>query len=149
MGHPNRSALNKQNMKYNGICVNIPVSNLDRAVIFYTNLGFAPHPVFRGPDCQCMVVSDTIQVMVHLESSLRNFTPKPISNPVVATGVVTCLICDKKSQVDDLVAKAIANGGSKYDEPQDLGFIYAHGFMDVDGHVWRLNWMNPDIPMPH
>lgn len=135
-------------MKYNGICVNIPVSDLDRAVNFYTKLGFDPHPVFKGPDCQCMVVNDTIQVMVHLESSLKNFTPKPISNPAEATGVVTCLICDSKAQVDDLVSRAVSNGGLRYDEPQDLGFIYAHGFIDADGHVWRLNWMNPEAPMP-
>ena len=134
--------------KYNGICVNIPVRNLDRSVLFYTNLGFVPHPIFRGPDCQCMVVNEIIQIMLHLEDSLKKFTPKPISNPASETGVVTCLICDMKSQVDELVTKALSNGGSKYDEPQDLGFIYAHGFMDIDGHIWRLNWMNPEVPMP-
>lgn len=135
-------------MKYINICVNIPVSNLKRAVNFYTGLGFAPHPIFRGPECQCMVVNDAIQVMVHLEGSLKNFTPLPIANPAVVTGVAICLVCETKAQVDDLVHKANANGGSKYDEPQDLGFVYAHGFMDADGNIWRLNWLNPEIPMP-
>lgn len=95
-----------------------------------------------------MIVNDLIQVMVHLESSLKHFTPKPISDPSNLTGVVICLICDTKAQVDDLVSRAVANGGSTYDAAQDLGFIYTHGFLDADGNAWRLNWMNPEVPMP-
>lgn len=130
------------------ITINIPVGQLDRAVTFYTQLGLTPHPVFRGPDCQCMVLTDRIRIMVHLDSSLMHFTPKPILDPTTATGVVLCLDCDSKAQVDDLVAKALAAGGSTYDAAQDLGFVYTHGFLDADGNAWRLNFMNPDVAMP-
>src|SRR5262245_4244160 len=130
------------------ITINIPVKQLDRAVRFYTQLGLAPHPVFRGPDCQCMVLTDRVRIMVHLESSLRHFTPKPISDPSTSTGVVLCLDCRSKEQVDSLVASAVAAGGSTYDVPQDLYFVYTHGFLDADGNAWRLNWMNPNVPIP-
>lgn len=130
------------------ITVNIPVAQLDRAVAFYTQLGLVPHPVFGGPDCQCMVLTERIRVMVHLDSSLKNFTPKPILDPTSATGVVLCLDCDSKAQVDELVAKALNAGGSTYDAAQDLGFVYTHGFLDADGNAWRLNFMNPDAAMP-
>jgi predicted lactoylglutathione lyase len=135
-------------MKPDTITINIPVTNLERAVRFYTQLGFDPHPVFRGPDCQCMILTDRIHVMVHLPSSLQHFTPKPISDPASSSGVVLCLNCKSKEQVDSLVAKAVAAGGSTYDAPQDLGFVYTQGFLDADGNAWRLNWMNPDVPMP-
>jgi predicted lactoylglutathione lyase len=124
------------------ITVNIPVKQLERAVNFYSALGFDIHPTFRGPDCQCMVVSDQIRIMVHLASSLTNFTPKPIADPAHSTGVVLCLDCTSKEQVDQLVAQAISAGGQLYDEPQDLGFVYTHGFLDTDGNAWRLNYMN-------
>ncbi len=130
------------------ITINIPVHDLARAVKFYTRLGLDPHPVFRGPDCQCMILTDQIHVMVHLASSLGHFTPKPIADPGKTTGVVLCLTCNSRAEVDDLVAKAIAGGGATYDLPQDLGFVYTHGFLDADGNAWRLNWMNPDVPMP-
>jgi uncharacterized protein len=123
------------------ITVNIPVKQLERAVKFYAALGFDPHPVFRGPDCQCMVVTERIRIMVHLESSLQNFTPKPISDPQQSTAVVICLDCNSKEQVDDLVAKAVAYGGAVYDAAQDLGFVYTHGFLDADGNALRLNFM--------
>lgn len=130
------------------ITINVPVRDLARAVRFYTNLGLDPHPVFRGPDCQCMVLTDRIRVMVHLAGSLQQFTPLPVADPSAATGVVLCLDCDTRAQVDDLVARAVASGGATYDAAQDLGFVYTHGFLDADGNAWRLNWMNPDIPLP-
>ena len=129
------------------ITINIPVRELERAVGFYTQLGFEPHPVFRGPDCQCMMVTDQIRIMVHLDSSLQLFTPKPISDPSLTTGVVLCLDCNSNAQVDDLVARAIAAGGSVYDAAQDLGFVYTHGFLDADGNAWRLNYMDPNVVM--
>lgn len=135
-------------MKPDTIFVNLPVKDLERAVNFYTQLGFIPHPVFRGPDCQCLILTDNIHVMVHLADSLRQFAPKPVSDPAETTGVVLCLHCHSKEQVDDLVAKAVAHGGSTYDAPQDLGFVYTHGFLDADGNVWRLNHMTPDVTVP-
>ncbi|MGY5799103.1 VOC family protein [Rheinheimera faecalis] len=129
------------------ITINIPVRELERAVHFYTQLGFEPHPVFRGPDCQCMMVTEQIRIMVHLDSSLQLFTPKPISDPSLTTAVVLCLDCNSKAQVDDLVARAIAAGGSVYDAAQDLGFVYTHGFLDADGNAWRLNYMDPNVVM--
>ena len=131
-------------MNPSSITVNIPVKELDRAVNFYSALGFEAHPVFRGPDCQCMVVTSQICIMVHLASSLENFTPKPITDPQQSTGAVICFDCESTDQVDSLVAKAVAAGGTLYDEAQDLGFVYTHGFLDVDGNAWRLNYMNPN-----
>jgi len=26
--------------------------------------------------------------------------------------------------------------------PQDLGFMYGHGFEDPDGHIWELSYMD-------
>ena len=51
-------------------------------------------------------------------------------------------------RVDEIVATAVANGGGTYDSPQDLGFIYTHGFVDADGNVWRLNYFDPNVPLP-
>jgi predicted lactoylglutathione lyase len=95
-----------------------------------------------------MIVSDHIHIMMHLESSLKQFTPKPISNPKETTGAILSLNCSSRQKVDELVALAVANGGGTYDSAQDLGFIYTHGFTDADGNVWRVNWLIPDVPIP-
>jgi predicted lactoylglutathione lyase len=44
--------------------------------------------------------------------------------------------------VDELVAKAIAAGGSTSGEPTDHGFMYSHDYEDLDGNGWGLFWMD-------
>jgi len=29
------------------------------------------------------------------------------------------------------------------------GFMYGHGFQDLDGHIWELMWMDPGASQPH
>lgn len=135
-------------MEHHRICINLPVADLQRSIEFYLQLGFNPHPSFRGPDCQCMIVSDHIYIMMHLASSLQQFTPKQVADPNMTTGAVLSLDCSSRAKVDEIVATAIASGGAVYDAPIDLGFIYTHGFTDVDGNVWRVNYLNPDVPLP-
>ncbi|MCA9759704.1 MAG: hypothetical protein KDA27_28160, partial [Candidatus Eisenbacteria bacterium] len=135
-------------LKHDRICINLPVADLDRSIRFYERLGFEKHPVFGGPDCQCMIVSDHIHIMMHLADSLKQFTPHDVADPSRATGVVLSLDCETRERVDEIVATAVANGGGTYDSPQDLGFIYTHGFVDADGNVWRLNYFDPNVPLP-
>ena len=37
-----------------------------------------------------------------------------------------------------------AAGGTTYNEPQDHGFMYAHGYQDLDGHIWEVLYMEPN-----
>ena len=39
--------------------------------------------------------------------------------------------------------KAVAAGGTTYNEPKDYGFMYGHGYQDLDGHLWELIYMEP------
>ena len=54
-----------------------------------------------------------------------------------------CLSCESRDQVNDLVSKAGAAGGTTYAESKDYGFMYGHGFQDLDGHIWELIYMEP------
>jgi predicted lactoylglutathione lyase len=90
-----------------------------------------------------MVVSDDIFVMLLTQEKFRTFTPKEICDSTRSTEVLICLSCDSREQVDDLVKKAVAAGGSIYNEPQDYGFMYGHGYQDLDGHIWELMYMEP------
>jgi predicted lactoylglutathione lyase len=37
----------------------------------------------------------------------------------------------------------VAASGTTYNEPQDHGFMYGHGYQDLDGHIWELIYMEP------
>ena len=36
----------------------------------------------------------------------------------------------------------IAAGGTTYKEPNEIDFMYQHGFQDLDGHLWKIFFMN-------
>lgn len=120
------------------IFVNLPVGDLERSVRFFTELGFSFNPQFTDETATCMIVSDDIFVMLLTEEKFRTFTPKPVCDATRSTEVLVCLSCDSRQELDDTVRKAVAAGGTTYNEPQDHGFMYAHGFQDPDGHIWEL-----------
>ena len=73
----------------------------------------------------------------------EGFAPNTIADANKSTEVLVALSCENRGKVDELVAKSVAAGGRTYNKPQDYGFIYGHGFQDLDGHVWELFYMDP------
>jgi hypothetical protein len=120
------------------IFVNLPVKDLSRSVEFFSKLGFGFDEQFTDETATCMIVSDDIFVMLLTEEKFQTFTPKKICDAGKFTEVLVCLSLESRANVKEMVAKAVAGGGSTYNEPQDHGFMYAHGFQDLDGHIWEL-----------
>ena len=125
------------------IFVNLPVKDLNKSVEFFTNLGFTFNPQFTDETATCMVVSEDIFVMLLTHDKFKTFTPKEICDATKSTEVLVCLSSESRVKVDEVVRKAVAAGGTTYNEPQDLGFMYGHGFQDIDGHIWELIYMEP------
>jgi len=126
------------------IFVDLPVKNLDKSIEFFTRLGYTFNPQFTDETATCMNISDDIFVMLLTEAKFKTFTPKAICDATKSTEVLVCLSCESREQVDEMVRKAIAAGGTTYNEPQDHGFMYGHGFQDLDGHIWELIYMEPN-----
>lgn len=125
------------------IFVNLPVKDLKRSIAFFTQLGFQFNPQFTDETATCMIVSENIFVMLLTHEKFKTFTPNEICDATKSTEVLTCLSMESRAKVDEMVRNAIAAGGKTYNEPQDHGFMYAHGFQDVDGHIWELIYMEP------
>lgn len=125
------------------IYVNLPVKDLKKSRAFFGALGFSFEPEYSDENAACMIVADDIFVMLLVESYFQTFTEKEIVDPTKSTEVLVCLSCESREEVDDLVARAIAAGGTAPREPQDHGFMYGHGFEDMDGHIWELVSMEP------
>ena len=131
------------------IFVNRAVKNIERTRSFYAALGYEFNPQFSNDQALCMVVSDTIHVMLLAEPFFQTFTDKTIVDATKSTEVLVCLSCDSRDQVDTLVAKAVAAGGRTPRAAQDHGFMYGHGYEDPDGHIWELVHMVPNAAPPH
>ncbi|WP_345948293.1 MULTISPECIES: VOC family protein [unclassified Mucilaginibacter] len=125
------------------IFVNIPVKDLNKSIAFFTELGYTFNPQFTDEKATCMIVSETIYVMLLTEPFFKSFTKKEITDTAVANECILCLSADSREAVDEIIKKAVQAGATALSSVQDYGFMYNHGFTDLDGHFWEYTWMDP------
>ena len=128
------------------IFVNLPVRDLDKAKAFFNALGYPVNPQFTDANAACLVISDTIYVMLLVEPFFQGFTRKSLCDARTHTEVLLCLSVDSGNSVDAMVAKALAAGGREPMEAKDYGFMYQRGFEDLDGHLWEVVHMDENGP---
>ncbi len=124
------------------IFVNLPVADLPRSKTFFEALGLTFNPQFTNDQGACLVLGENIFAMLLTREFFKSFIDKEIADARRTTEVLTCLSCGSRAEVDALVAKAVRAGGTAHRQPQDHGFMYAHGFEDLDGHIWELSFMD-------
>jgi len=124
------------------IYVNLPVKDLNKSVAFFTELGHKFDPKFTDKNATCMIINEDIYVMLLVEPFFKTFTKKEISDTSKSTEVILCLSADSREKVDEMVSKAVKAGGTAPNEKQDQGWMYGHGFQDLDGHLWEVMYMN-------
>jgi predicted lactoylglutathione lyase len=120
------------------IFVNLPIENMARSQAFFRALGYEFNPDFTNEQGACLVAGENLFVMLLVKEFYQTFTAKQIADARTTSEVLVCLSCDSREQVDALVAKALAAGGTSPRPVQDLGFMYSHSFDDLDGHSWEF-----------
>ncbi|MBE7185808.1 MAG: VOC family protein [Methylobacterium mesophilicum] len=130
------------------IFVNLPVSDLARSITFYKGIGATQDMRFSDETAACMVISDTIHVMLLTHEKYSSFTTRRIPNAHETAQVLLCLSADSRGDVDGMVESAGKSGGQVDPNPQhDHGFMYGRSFEDPDGHMWEVMWMDMDAAM--
>lgn len=124
------------------IYVNLPCRNLPASKAFFEAMGYSFNPQFTNDMGAGLVLGENLFAMLLTEEFAKGFTAKPLVDAHAATEVLVCLSCESREEVDSLVAKARAAGAQVPRKPQDHGFMYAHGFEDLDGHIWELVYMS-------
>lgn len=124
------------------IIINLPTRDVAKAKDFYTALGYTMNPDFTDDDVACVVVSEEIQVMVLAESLFGNYTRRAVADATKVTETILALSVDTPEEVDELVDKALAAGGSAVAQP-DTHDMHSRTFCDPDGHMWEVVWFDP------
>jgi predicted lactoylglutathione lyase len=130
-------------MTATSIFVNLPTNDLERAKAFYTSLGATINPMFTDENAACVVFSDDIYFMVLTREYLGTFTDKQIIDPKTHAQVSIAFTRDSRDEVDDVLAKGLAAGGTEPREAQDLGFMYSRDLEDPDGNILGFLFMEP------
>ncbi|WP_272494201.1 VOC family protein [Stenotrophomonas mori] len=123
------------------IFVNLPVRDLEASKAFFGALGYTFNPQFSDHNAACMVVSESIFVMLLVEAFFQTFTAKPLVDARRQTEMITCLSAESRAAVNTLMDKALAAGASEPMPARDHGFMYQRGFQDLDGHLWEIAYM--------
>lgn len=125
------------------IFINLPVRDVAKATAFYTAIGAEKNPQFSDDTSSCMVLSDTIFVMLMTHDKWATFTKKPIVDSRRESEVMLALSAEDRASVDKMTEAAGANGGNADVNPaQDYGFMYGRSFEDPDGHIWEVMFVD-------
>ncbi|MDI4647856.1 VOC family protein [Cohnella hashimotonis] len=125
--------------------LNLPVKNVAQSKAFFTGIGFALNPQF--PDSEnsvAIVIGDNLQVMLIADSFFNTLTERESVDTSKYSQFTIALAFESREKVDEIVNTAVSLGGKLHAEPEDHGFMYHWGFVDLDGHLWAINYMNAD-----
>jgi len=125
------------------IFVNLPVTNVIASSAFYAALGAERDEHFCDGSTAMMHFTDTITVMLLDRERYASFTAKQAIDPRKQSGVLLCLSCADRTEVDRMTNIAAWAGGRADANPShDHGFMYGRSFEDPDGHEWQAVWMD-------
>ncbi|WEK04160.1 MAG: lactoylglutathione lyase [Candidatus Devosia phytovorans] len=124
------------------IFVNVPVADLKASMAYYKAQGFDHNPQFTDDTAACIIISDTIYVMVLTHEKFAQFSSKPIPDARSQTGALYALSRDSREAVDAIADAGIKAGGTETRDAMDYGFMYSRAVADIDGHTWEYVWMD-------
>ena len=127
------------------IFVNLPVKDISKTREFWTKLGFGFNENFSDDKAVCLVLNDgSIYSMLISHEYFKTFTNRPIADGST-TEVLIAIEVDSKERVDEIMRIALENGGTRYLEPQDHGWMYYDRFADPDGHQWEVMFTDESL----
>lgn len=128
--------------------VNLPVADVEASKAYYKAQGFDHNPQFSDDTTACIVLSDTIFVMVMTPAKFASFSSKPIPDSKSQTGALYALSRDSREAVDAIAEAGLKAGGTETRAVMDYGFMYSRAVADPDGHTWEYVWMDMDQMPP-
>lgn len=129
-------------MKVKAIYVNLPVQDLNRTRAFWTKLGFSFNEDYSDDKALCLVLNDgSIYSMLITHEMFSTFTNRAIAD-TSTTQVLAAIEVESRAQVDEMVNAALENGGTRYRDATDHGWMYYDSFADIDGHQWEVMYVD-------
>ncbi|WNR45387.1 VOC family protein [Paenibacillus roseipurpureus] len=124
---------------------NLPVKNVEQSKDFFTGLGFEFNPQFSQKDkSESIVIGANLQVMLISQEFFNTLTQKETVDTDKYAQMTIALAFESREKVDEIVNTAVSLGGKIHEDPENYGFMYHWGFVDLDGHMWAINYINTD-----
>jgi predicted lactoylglutathione lyase len=124
------------------IFINLPVSDIGRSKDFFKSIGYSFDERFCDKSSACLVISDTIYVMLLTEDKMKEIMPQDVVDSVKSSKAVNSVTVESKEKVNEIAEKAKKAGAPLVRDPEDYGFMFHRSFNDPDGHAWNFIWMD-------
>ena len=124
------------------IFVNLPVKDVNAAMLFYTQLGFTVNPLFTFDDQKCMVWSDQIYVMLQTVDMFKSGNKKNLADPKQNTIASFTLPVESLTQLNEIMENGLKAGGTELMPAIDEGFMQVRNIEDPDGHLWGILYLD-------
>ncbi|MGX7666837.1 VOC family protein [Flavobacterium pedocola] len=124
------------------VFINLPVKDLNKAMAFYTSIGFNNNPQFTDDTAACMVFSEEIFVMLLTHDRFKGFIKKEMADTTKTTAVINSLSMENVAKMNETADNALKAGGTEPTEPKDYGFMQQRSFEDPDGNFWEVFYMD-------
>jgi len=125
----------------NKVFINLPVKDLKQSIDFFTKLGFSLDKRFTDDNGACIIVSDSISVMLLVDAFFNSFTKKIVNDTKTTSEAIISIAVRSREEVDQLLRKAIDAGGIATIS-MDYGWMKDLGFTDLDGHHWEILYLD-------
>jgi predicted lactoylglutathione lyase len=122
--------------------INLPVKDVDAAMLFYTQLGFTVNPLFTFNDQKCMVWSDQIYVMLQTVDMFKSGNKKNLADPKQNTIASFTLPVESLTQLNEIMENGLKAGGTELMPAIDEGFMQVRNIEDPDGHLWGILYLD-------
>ena len=81
--------------------------------------------------------------MLFQEDDFKRFVAHSISDTWQGSEILINIDAESREEVDEMANKVRKAGGTIYAEPGETqGWMYAFGFIDIDGHRWSMLHMD-------
>ena len=123
--------------------INLAVQDLTASRNFYGGLGFTFNEHSSDESTAAVVLDDDIALMLRTRERFADLVTGEVGDPTSGTTAVHSLTADSRGEVDDLVARALANGGGPWLPTREDTSSYTGSFTDPDGHAWEMTYLEP------
>ena len=124
------------------VIVSLPTANLRRAFEFYrSGLGLTLSVASEGdamPEPVTFMLNEGLQLMLVPTTGFGWVIGEHTVAPAGSSECVLGLAAKTPTEVDLIIARAIAAGASVVADPAEQRWGYSGSFADPDGHVWLI-----------
>ena len=123
------------------VFVNLPVDDLARSREFFTAIGYEFDERICDGNALGLKLGPNIFAMLLGREFFATFHGAQTAEPGHHE-VLTCLSATDRAEVDTVVDRAVAAGGTDLGTQEQGGFMYGRSYADPDGHIWEILWMD-------